>query len=228
METNLHDGAGDEWLTPPDLLRRLGVFDLDPCSPVVRPWDTAKKHFTREDNGLIKEWFGRVWVNPPYSKTAQWMRRLIEHRKGMALVNAKTQTRWFEEGIWNGADAVLFVKGKIKFFRPDGSLGTQGWSASVIGAYSQEDASILFNCGIKGKFVPLIITLAADLRSTWRQLIRHILKECGGVATIEQLYELANGHPKTNGKNHWKAKVRQQVQREGRRIGPRLWQLNLV
>lgn len=31
----------DEWLTPPQLLKCLGPFDLDPCSPVDRPWPTA-------------------------------------------------------------------------------------------------------------------------------------------------------------------------------------------
>ena len=56
----------DEWLTPPDLLEKLGTFDLDPCSPIVRPWDTAKHHYTIHDDGLSQTWFGRVWCNPPY------------------------------------------------------------------------------------------------------------------------------------------------------------------
>ena len=40
-----------EWLTPPDLLSQLPEFDLDPCSPVRRPWPTAKNHYTIEDDG---------------------------------------------------------------------------------------------------------------------------------------------------------------------------------
>lgn len=56
----------NEWLTPPCLLRRLGPFDLDPCSPVNRPWDTARHHYTIEDDGLQQPWFGRVFCNPPY------------------------------------------------------------------------------------------------------------------------------------------------------------------
>ena len=27
----------DEWLTPLEIIRALGEFDLDPCSPVRRP-----------------------------------------------------------------------------------------------------------------------------------------------------------------------------------------------
>ncbi len=67
----------DEWLTPPDLLACLGEFDLDPCAPIVRPWDTAKDHYTIENNGLRVPWFGRVWCNPPYGKhTASWLYRM--------------------------------------------------------------------------------------------------------------------------------------------------------
>lgn len=34
-------GLTDDWLTPPDLLRHLGTFDLDPCCPMNMPWSTA-------------------------------------------------------------------------------------------------------------------------------------------------------------------------------------------
>lgn len=39
-------GGTDEWLTPKWLVDRLGPFDLDPCSPINRPWATAARHFT--------------------------------------------------------------------------------------------------------------------------------------------------------------------------------------
>ena len=42
----------NEWLTPPHILRRLGPFDLDPCAPINRPWDTAEHHYTIEDDGI--------------------------------------------------------------------------------------------------------------------------------------------------------------------------------
>ncbi|MFB5758983.1 DNA N-6-adenine-methyltransferase [Paenibacillus medicaginis] len=58
----------DEWLTPPEIIKGLGEFDLDPCVPINRPWDTAKNHYTIEDNGLKKKWFGKVWMNPPYGE----------------------------------------------------------------------------------------------------------------------------------------------------------------
>lgn len=55
-------------------IRALGPFDLDPCSPVGRPWDTAAQHHTIHDNGLLKPWSGRVWLNPPYASALLWIK----------------------------------------------------------------------------------------------------------------------------------------------------------
>ncbi len=51
-----HKGFSDEWLTPPKIVEALGPFDLDPCSPVNRPWPTAGRHLTIEDDGLAQDW----------------------------------------------------------------------------------------------------------------------------------------------------------------------------
>ena len=67
FEGNTATGT-DVWLTPPYIIEALGEFDLDPCSPINRPWDTAKKHYNVFDDGLAHQWEGRVWCNPPYGK----------------------------------------------------------------------------------------------------------------------------------------------------------------
>jgi hypothetical protein len=106
----------DEWLTPPEIISALGKFDLDPCAPVVRPWEMAKHHYTINDNGLDKTWSGRVWLNPPFGREAiKWLRKLKEHGNGIALVAARTETAMFYECIWGTADAVLFIKGRPHF-----------------------------------------------------------------------------------------------------------------
>lgn len=48
----------DEWLAPPEILRALGAFDLDPCAPITRPWSTAATHYTVNDDGLSRPWHG--------------------------------------------------------------------------------------------------------------------------------------------------------------------------
>jgi hypothetical protein len=76
----------DVWLTPPELLKKLGKFDLDPCAPLDRPWDTATNHFTIHDDGLKQEWHGRVWLNPPYGRGMdRWLEKLANHTGGGLL-----------------------------------------------------------------------------------------------------------------------------------------------
>ena len=106
----------DEWLTPPEILRPLGQFDLDPCAPIMRPWDTAAKHMNVNDDGLSHPWHGRVWCNPPFGREAvKWLNRMAQHGNGIALVPARTETAMFYACVWGVADAVLFIKGRPTF-----------------------------------------------------------------------------------------------------------------
>ncbi len=121
LSTHQKNGGHDEWLTPPEILLPLGAFDLDPCAPVVRPWDTAARHFTIEDSGLLQPWAGRVWMNPPFGREAiHWMRKMAQHGNGIALIPARTETVMFYETVWGIADAVLFIKGRPHFHTVDG------------------------------------------------------------------------------------------------------------
>lgn len=134
----------DEWLTPPRLVDRLGYFDLDPCSPVARPWPTATRHYTVEDNGLVLPWEGRVWLNPPYSAVGLWMQRLANHGNGVALVFARTETRWFFDFVWSKANAVLFLKGRLSFCHVSGEQGKPAPAPSVLVAYDEANACSLW------------------------------------------------------------------------------------
>lgn len=150
-------GATNEWLTPPELLRALGHFDLDPCSPVRRPWDTADHHYTIHEDGLIQPWFGRVWLNPPYGpEVGRWLARLAEHGNGMALVFARTETRTFARYVWRAAEAVLFVSGRIRFCDSTGELSSNNAGAgSVLIAYGADNARVLAQCNLPGQFLSL-------------------------------------------------------------------------
>jgi hypothetical protein len=148
----------DVWLTPPDIIKSLGAFDLDPCAaPEPRPWDTATRHITLPDDGLVADWAGRVWLNPPYSSEAvKWLRKMAIHNHGTALVFARTETEWFTETIWRAATAVLFIEGRLYFHRQDGTRAAANAGApSCLVAYGHRDARILAMSGIKGGFVRL-------------------------------------------------------------------------
>ncbi len=53
---SIHGNKNDDYLTPPDLIKILGPFDLDPCTPINMPWQTAKIMYNKNHNGLIQEW----------------------------------------------------------------------------------------------------------------------------------------------------------------------------
>lgn len=151
------DKPKEEWLTPQWILDPLGKFDLDPCSPIKRPWPTANQHYTVLDNGLMKEWHGRVWLNPPYGDEAiRWMQRMSIHCNGIALLVARTDTKIFQDYVFGVADGMFFIRGRIQFCTVDGSISNNNLGApSVLIAYGQENADILSSCGLRGRFVPL-------------------------------------------------------------------------
>ena len=147
----------DEWLTPPEIIKALGEFDLDPCSPINRPWDTAKKHYDINDNGLMHQWEGRIWCNPPYgSITGKWLNRLSNHGNGIALIFARTETKMFFDYVWNRGDAVKFLEGRLYFYHVDGTRESMNAGApSVLIAYGKENVIALEKSTIKGKFIKL-------------------------------------------------------------------------
>ncbi len=145
----------DVWLTPPEIMNALGSFDLDPCSPMNRPWDTARLHLTESDDGLSKPWMGRVWLNAPYGQQlGRWLDKLSRHRNGIAIVFARTETRdWFNY-IWCRADAILFIKGRLYFHREDGVRASANSGApSALVAYGKNNVEALRHSGIKGALV---------------------------------------------------------------------------
>jgi len=108
----------NEWLTPEYIIDALGPFDLDPCAPPDkrRPWDTAGEHYSEPQDGLSLPWRGRVWLNPPYGReTFKWMAKLAEHKQGIGLIFARTDTREFQSEIFPKAKAILFLKSRIAF-----------------------------------------------------------------------------------------------------------------
>lgn len=153
MTLSAHQSAAmksDEWLTPPRIVHALGAFDLDPCSPILRPWETAAKHFTKLDNGLAQDWHGRVWMNPPFGREAvKWMRKIAAHGDGIALIPARTETAMFCETVWGTADAILFIAGRPHFHRVDGTRAPFNSGAPIcLVAYGIANVAALERSGL--------------------------------------------------------------------------------
>ena len=112
------------WHTPPALFDAVenvvGAFDLDPCSPDdggghVR----ASVKFCAAEDGLKREWRGKVFMNPPYGTViGQWIAKAKQEAMGgsqiIGLVPARTDTLWWHNHIVGQAD-VIFLKGRLAF-----------------------------------------------------------------------------------------------------------------
>ncbi|WBU61866.1 DNA N-6-adenine-methyltransferase [Paracoccus albus] len=112
------------WHTPPDLFdaveNAVGAFDLDPCAP-----DDGGGHvraaikFCAAEDGLTREWRGKVFMNPPYGTVMrQWITKAQEEARDgsqvIGLVPARTDTLWWHNHIAGEAD-VVFLKGRLAF-----------------------------------------------------------------------------------------------------------------
>lgn len=148
-------GKSNEWLTPPDIIEALGPFDLDPCAPIKRPWPTAERHYTVEDDGLRQTWDGFVWVNPPYGPwTWKWLHKLAEHGNGIGLIFARTETQGFFAQAWERADSMLYLDGRLYFHCPDGTRAPHNAGApSVLLGYGRLATERLAASGLQGALV---------------------------------------------------------------------------
>jgi hypothetical protein len=148
-------GRTNDWITPRYVIEALGRFDLDPCQSLTQPWPCARRGYTVVEDGLLQEWYGRCYVNPPYGDEAwPFMERLAKHRNGIGLLFGRTETQMFSKHIWFEADAILFLAGRLTFYRPDGTKakGNSG-GPSVLVAYGGANVDALRKCGLPGALV---------------------------------------------------------------------------
>ena len=146
---NMNIDTGEKtWLTPPHIFLSLGKFDLDPCCPPTMPWRTATQMVHWPNDGLKVDWTGkRVWLNPPYGREAvPFFKKMVHHKcPGIALVFARTDTALWQDLIFPNAKAVLFVRGRLRFHREDGTPGETATAPSALIAFSEDDARALAN-----------------------------------------------------------------------------------
>lgn len=137
-------GKSDEWYTPAYIFDALGcTFDLDVASPAQRTHVPASNFII--SNSLAQNWHGFVWMNPPYggkNGLVPWLERFFEHGNGIALVPDRTSAPWWQDAA-KRTGAILFVAGKIKFERPDGTTGDQPSNGTSLLAVGQRGISAL-------------------------------------------------------------------------------------
>jgi site-specific DNA-methyltransferase (adenine-specific) len=137
---NRNTNSGNQWETPEyiyDPLNKEFNFDFDPCP--LRP----EEEITPETDGLLTEWGGCNFINPPYKpaklKEAFIMKAIEESKKGktcVLLIPAATDTVIYHEHIVPNAKEIRFLKGRVKFK-----------------GFNTKGESVTNNCGMSGSMI---------------------------------------------------------------------------
>jgi len=139
-------GKSDEWYTPKYVFDALGCkFDLDVASPTQETFVPASNFIF--DSSLDRAWNGFVWMNPPFggrNGIIPWLDKFVEHSNGIALTPDRTSAPWWQD-IARKVDAVLFVAGKIKFIKPDGTTGDSPSTGTTLFALGDKGVQALKN-----------------------------------------------------------------------------------
>jgi hypothetical protein len=144
----------DRWMTPPDeisIAREYmgGNISLDPASEkIAQQYIYADTYYglDRGVNGLVHDWYGNVWCNPPYSAgnidafvdkaIREWHRLAVLSPDGWAvdnmliLVNSSTDTRWYHDLLRYSTAALLYT-GRIKYWKIFDGSAHEKWEGEV-------------------------------------------------------------------------------------------------
>jgi site-specific DNA-methyltransferase (adenine-specific) len=110
-----------EWSTPQDffnILDREFNFTLDPCATLENA--KCKKFYTIQDDGLKQSWkYETVFCNPPYEREiSKWVKKCYDEGQFttvVMLIPSRTDTQYFHKYIYQKADEIRFIPGRIKF-----------------------------------------------------------------------------------------------------------------
>lgn len=156
-------GSGEnEWYTPPEYIEMarevLGRFDLDPASSAKANQSVrAQCFYSAEDDGLKRNWAGKIWLNPPYAQPfiAQFIDRLVafidsgDVTEAILLTHNYTDTAWFHKAA-APMQAICFTRGRIGFLDINGNVAapTQGQAFFYYGKSPQQFARVFCRTGL--------------------------------------------------------------------------------
>jgi hypothetical protein len=120
------------------------------------------QHFTRGQDGLAQEWYGTVWLNPPYANLRPWCAKAYEYAKSggtvIALLPSWTDASWFHDFV--GFGRVTFIRGKLAYggrsgFAPFASMIVE-WNPETVKRQSGAPLDAVLDSGIavSGSYKP--------------------------------------------------------------------------
>lgn len=126
----------NEWGTPVAIIEAVrlvfdGQIDCDPAThAAAQERVRAISYYTAAEDGLGRQWCGRVFLNPPYERglIERFVIKLLMEKaaerttEAIVLVNAQTDTVWFQY-LKPVASAECYPTGRVRFLNSDGKPG---------------------------------------------------------------------------------------------------------
>lgn len=119
----LFSSERSDWETPPEFFKKLDDefhFTLDVCADELN--HKCSRYFNKASDGLAQVWGTDIcWLNPPYgSGVSHWIGKASRSAAlgacVVALLPARTDTRWFHSWIYNHPNVeIRFLPGRLKF-----------------------------------------------------------------------------------------------------------------
>ncbi|MEK9721963.1 MAG: DNA N-6-adenine-methyltransferase [Rhodospirillaceae bacterium] len=159
-----HNSGNNEWYTPPNIIEAArevfgGTIHLDPASsPVANQTVGAGVFFTKEDDGLTRDWrfYGNIWLNPPYSRDLfpAFVKKVVDEVKGKArmlvLVNNGTETL-AGQMLLGACDAVCFLHKRVRYLDETGKPKYTPLQGQMVLSYNNDTerfASVFGKIGV--------------------------------------------------------------------------------
>jgi hypothetical protein len=149
------DSGNTEWYTPPEIIeaarKTMGSIDFDPfSSSQANTTVKAKMYCTKEQNGLLLDWFGNIWMNHPFNRdmNKQCVAKLDEQyeagnvTQACCITFAATSEVWFMPLL---ARPQCFLYGRTNYYLPDGTKKTGVTKGSVVTYFGMDAHSFWLN-----------------------------------------------------------------------------------
>jgi hypothetical protein len=116
----------------------MGGIDLDPASRAVANQRVkASEFYTIDDDGLSAMWYGKVWLNHPFSRRGNhlWVQKLLTERlvghvqQACCITYACTSEAWFRPLL---EYPMCFLFPRTNYLLPDGSVKRGVTKGSVV------------------------------------------------------------------------------------------------
>ena len=132
INANVHvsnNSGENEWYTPQYIIDSakivMGEIDLDPASSeLANKIVQAKNYYTVKEDGLKQDWYGKIWLNPPYSQPEinNFAEAVVskKYNEIMILVNNATETNWFRI-MAEKSNVICFINRRLKFIDKNGN-----------------------------------------------------------------------------------------------------------